>query len=226
MESPIGYPPPTLVRKRTSRGRVAILAVAIALVATLVGAWAVGRWVRPEASPPAPTPAAAPVVPAETPPEAMPDSAKTPVVTIEAPGADGAQAQPSVDGRKANQWYYVRRLADGPAAIYSRTGGQWNYAFSCTSRTKTVEFIAVNTGSPGTFDKQSIVVGKVKLMMDASYSTDGGGTISTSLPANHPFFKALDGARSMEIQLYETRKAIVPIGPALLRLVRDCGKGS
>lgn len=226
MESPIGYPPPTLVRRRSGRAKLVMLLLALMLLATVIGAWGIGRMVRTPPARPAPRPVAAPPVQAaDLPAAAMPDASAKPVVTVETPDSAGA-TQPSVDGRKANQWYYVGRLGDGPAAIYSRNGGQWSYAFACTPQTKMVEFIAVNTGSPGTFDKQSIVVGKTRLMMDAGYSADGGGTISTSLPAGHPFLRALNGTAPMEIQLYETRKTIVPVGPALVRLVRDCrGRG-
>ncbi|WP_347271108.1 hypothetical protein [Rhizorhabdus histidinilytica] len=223
MQGPIGYPPPTLVRKRS--GLRARLAVVLATIALAAGGYGLTRLIQSrEASAPtgdsrrdvAPE---AVTASADTPAAAMPDSAAT--VVVEAP-TDAAPADQPVDARRANAWYYVARLGDGPGAIYSRTGGQWSYAFACTSATRTIEIIAIGTGSPGSFDQQAITVGKVKLMMDASYSPDGGGTISTTLPAGHAFFDALDGSVPMTIQLHATRKAVVPIGPAVVRLIRDC----
>jgi len=229
---PIGYPPPTLVRKRTGLTRLAIVAIlAVAAVAVLLGGYALSRamWPAPAPAPNAPVAVRAPVVgigTADMPPAALPDAGRKPPVTIEAPGADDAITDPPVDARRANRWYYVGRLGDGPAAIYSRTGGQWTYALACTPRTRMIEFIAVGTGSPGDFDQQSIDVGKVHLPMDASYSKDGGGTISMTLPASHGFFEALDGSAPMEIQLVATRKTIVPVGPAVVRLIQECrGRG-
>lgn len=153
---------------------------------------------------------------------ALPDSAATQAVIVERPGDSAAPAQPSPDARQPNRWYYVNVLGDGPGAIYSRTGGQWNFAFACTARARVIEFIAVGTGAPGDFDKQSIRIGKVRLMMDASYSPEGGGTIITKLPATHPFFNGLNGETPMEIQLQRNRKTIVPIGPDVVRLVKAC----
>ena len=153
---------------------------------------------------------------------ALPDSAATQAVIVERPGDSAAPAQPSPDARQPNRWYYVNVLGDGPGAIYSRTGGQWNFAFACTARARVIEFIAVGTGPPGDFDKQSIRIGKVRLMMDASYSPEGGGTIITKLPATHPFFNGLNGETPMEIQLQRNRKTIVPIGPDVVRLVKAC----
>lgn len=130
--------------------------------------------------------------------------------------------QPAPDARQPNRWYFVDALGDGPGAIFSRTGGQWNFAFACTAATRTIEFIAVGAGAPGDFDKQSISVGKVKLMMDASYSPDAGGTIITRLPAAHPFFNVLDGRAPMEVRLHQTGGTIVPVGPEVIRLVKTC----
>lgn len=224
MQGPIGYPPPTLVRKRS--GLRVRLAVALALAALAAGGFGVAWLIQSrEASVPATGDTPREVAPkavtasADTPAAAMPDAAAA--VVVEAP-ADAAPVDQPVDARRANAWYYVARLGDGPGAIYSRTGGQWSYAFACTSATRTIEIIAIGTGSPGSFDQQAISVGKVKLMMDASYSPDGGGTISTKLPAGHAFFDALDGSAPMTIQLHATRKAVVPVGPAVVRLIRDC----
>lgn len=220
MQRPIGYPPPTLVRKRSGlRLRLTILLATVVLVA---GGYGAARFVlsEPDAAP-APTPASSGPVTAsaETPAEAMPDAAAA--VVVEAP-ADAAAVDTPVDARRANAWYYVSRLGDGPGAIYSRTGGQWSYALACNRAKRTIEIIAVGTGSPGGFDQQAIRVGKVKLMMDATYSPDGGGTISTILPARHAFFDVLDGSTPMTIQLHATRKAVVPVGPAVVRLIGDC----
>ncbi|WP_208633687.1 hypothetical protein [Rhizorhabdus wittichii] len=220
MQGPIGYPPPTLVRKRS--GLRMRLAVVLATVALAAGGYGVARLFlsAPKAAP-APSEArpAAVTASADTPAAAMPDAAAA--VVVEAP-ADAPAVDTPVDARRANAWYYVSRLGDGPGAIYSRTGGQWSYALACTSATRTIEIIAIGTGSPGGFDRQAISVGKVTLMMDASYSLDGGGTISTTLPASHAFFDALDGSAPMTIQLHATRKAVVPVGPAVVRLIRDC----
>ena len=220
MQGPIGYPPPTLVRKRS--GLRMRLAVVLATVALAAGGYGVARLflsgpkVAPAPSEARPGPVTAS---ADTPAAAMPDAAAA--VVVEAP-ADAPAVDKPVDARRANAWYYVPRLGDGPGAIYSRTGGQWSYALACTSATRTIEIIAIGTGSPGGFDRQAITVGKVKLMMDASYSPDGGGTISTTLPASHAFFDALDGSAPMTIQLHATREAVVPVGPAVVRLIRDC----
>jgi hypothetical protein len=220
METPLGYPPPTLVvRKRSARSGLRAFAVMIALAAAL-GFYVVDSLIEPPAAPP-------PVVPgeagdADTKAAALPDTAQEPPIMVDAPPADTAPAQPSVDARQPNRWYYVDSLADGPGAIYSRDGGAWSFAFACTTKTRVIEFIAVGTGSPGDFDQQSIDVGKVRLMMDAGYSKDGGGTMITTLPASHPFFNALDGTAPMEVRLHENRKTIVPVGPDVVRLIKTC----
>lgn len=236
VQGPIGYPPPTLVRKRSGVFRLrTVIILFLALALALVG-YAVTLYLQSREAPAHVEPAVQePVVPepeikaptADTPAAALPDTAApapTPVV-VETP-ADTAKVDTPVDARKANSWYYVRRLGDGPGVIYSKSGGQWNYALACNSAAKTIEIIAVGTGSPGSFDQQAIAVGQTRLMMNATYAPDMGGTISTVLPAGHAFFTALDGSAPMEIQLYADRKTVVPVGPEVVRLVRDCrGRG-
>lgn len=238
MEGPIrgpeGYPPPTLVRKRRGKGKALFLLLGFVVLA--LGAYLVAGLLQPRGEPapasppaapqPAPSPPPPPVADADKPADAVPEAPAAPSVIVETPDAAEAAAQPSVDGRKANQWYYVGRLGDGPGAIYSRTGGQWNYAFACNPAKATIEIIATGTGDPAGFDRQMITVGTARLAMDATYSRDGGGVISTVLPAKNSFFDALDGSTPMEIQLVATRKAVVPVGPALVRLIRTCrGRG-
>jgi len=228
---PAGYPPPTLIRKRSGlrrmRAIVVLLAAGILLIIYALSQYLSDRSAQNgsgQLAPPVNAEAAGPRD-ADANPASMPDSAAEPVIAVETPADGAAAAQPSPDAREANHWYYVAALGDGPGVIYSRTGGQWNFAFACTLRTRTIEFIAVGTGAPGSFDQQSISVGKVKLMMDASYSQDGGGTITTTLPAAHPFFSALNGSNPMEVRLYATRKTVVPIGPDVARLVKTCRQG-
>ena len=220
MEPPPGYPPPTLVRKK-SRGPFRFGVLFFVLFAGL-GFILVTRLLEQPSEPPPPAPAAADpggVGDADAAPAALPDSGQ---IIVEKPVEEGAAAAKAPDARKPNRWYFIDRLGDGPGAIYSRDGSQWNFAFACTSATRTIEFIAVGTGSPGTFVDQSISVGKVKLMMDASYSKDGGGTISTILPASHPFLKALDGSAPMEVKLHALRKTIVPVDANVVRLIGAC----
>lgn len=233
VQGPIGYPPPTLVRKRSGifRLRTVIilsLALALALVGYAATLYLQSKEVAVPVEPDVPVPAPEPEVRAptvDTPAAAMPDSVAPAPVVVETP-ADTAKVDDPVDARKPNNWYYVRKLADGPGVIYSKTGGQWNYALACTSAARTIEIIAVGTGSPGSFDQQAITVGTTKLMMNATYSQDMGGTISTVLPASDSFFTALDGSAPMEIQLHADRKTVVPVGPEVVRLVRDCrGRG-
>lgn len=223
METPLGYPPPTLiVRKRSGKGRLRAFVLLVTAAAAL-GFHIVDRLLQPAAAPPvAADPPGAAAGDADAEPAALPDAAREPPITVDAPGADTAPAQPPLDARQPNRWYYVERLADGPGAIYTRSGGQWDFAFACTAQTRMIEFIAVGTGSPGGFDKQSITVGKVKLMMDAGYSKDGGGTMSTTLPAGHPFFDAFDGKMPMEVRLHADRKTIVPVDSGVVRLIRAC----
>ena len=216
---PAGYPPPTLIRKRSGlrRVRTMILLLTVALVLLI---YAVSQFMADEPAPSAPTVPAQ--VDAGSEGATLPDrTAQTPAA-VEAPADNAPPVQPSPDARQPNRWYYVDALGDGPGVIYSRTGGQWNFAFACTAATRIIEFIAVGTGAPGDFDQQSISVGKVKLMMDASYSPDGGGTIITRLPAAHPFFNAFDSKTPMEVQLHARRMTTVPIGPEVVRLVKTC----
>ncbi len=225
MEPPPGYPPPTLFRKRSRLAALRPVIIILVLLAG-VGYLAMTMLLDNEPSPPPPAPVerkeveAAPVPAVDTvPPEA-------PQVIVEQPIEEGSATGKARDARKANQWYFVKHLGDGPGAIYSRDGGQWNFALACTTRARTIEFIAVGTGSAGTFTDQQIKVGQFKLMMDAAYSKDGGGTISTTLPASDPFFDALDGGAPMEIQLVADRKTIVPVGPDVVRLIKACrGRG-
>lgn len=236
IRGPEGYPPPTLVRKKRGPGKGLLL---IGFVALAVAAYFISGLIHVSGPAPqpsdtlaadrrAPAPAAAPPPAAEAdePADAVPEAPTEPAVTVETPEAAEAAAQPSVDARKANQWYYVGRLGDGPGAIYTRTGGQWNYAFACNRAKGTIEIIATGTGDPAGFERQAIRVGATRLDMDATYSKDGGGVMSMVLPAANGFFDALDGTTPMEIQLVADRKAIVPVGPELVRLVRICrGRG-
>lgn len=221
MHGPIGYPPPTLVRKRSG---VRLRWVALVLVAAVVlGMFGFSSFLDRSPEPvaveelapaPAPQVAPAPIVPAE------------PEMTVERLDTDAVAAQSTVDARQPNRWHYVPRLGDGPGVIYSRNGAGWDYALACTPQTKMIEFIAIGTGSPGEFDKQTLTVGAKTLAMDAYYSESGGGTIGMKLPAGDPFFTALDGASPLEIQLYATRKTIVSVGPDVMRLIRTCrGQG-
>lgn len=214
METPAGYPPPTLIRRRQRFSRLPTIA-ALLLLALVLGTCTLGRSIERE-----PLRAAAPDLGRKQPSAAHQIAA--PAMTVEAPAEATIAAQPSIDARKPNRWYYVDRLGDGPGAIYSRDGGQWNFAFACDARRRMIEFIAVGTGSPGDFDQQALSVGKIKLLMDATYARDSGGTISMKLPAAHPFLNALDGRMPMEVQLLPTRKTIVPVDPDVVRLVRAC----
>ncbi len=224
MEGPIGYPPPTLVRRRPGPARKRFF-VLLFVVAGALAAYTVSF--TPD-QPPAPAPAPQPRAVVAPPPAPKPvEAPPAPAIAVEDLAAKaGAAEQPSVDGRQANRWHYVRRLGDGPGVIYSRTGGGWDFAFACTPATGMIEFISTGTGSPGDFDQQTMAVGNVRLPMDATYSKDGGGMISTKLPATHAFFNALDGSQPMEVQLLATRKTILPIGPEVVRLIRTCrGRG-
>lgn len=219
MHGPIGYPPPTLVRKRSgSRLRWVILLMALVAIGLFAFSQFMGK------SPP-PAPVEEPVAPPVAAPEPAPVEAVAPAepaMTVENLETAAAPAQAAVDARQPNHWHYVPKLGDGPGVIYSRNGNGWDYAFACTPQTKVIEFIAIGTGSPGEFDKQSMTVGATKLMMDAYYAPSGGGTIGMKLPAADPFFSALDGTSPLEIQLYQSRKTIVSVGPDVLRLVRAC----
>lgn len=231
MEPPPGYPPPTLVRKKSRRVPVKAVLLFLALFAT-IGFLCVNFLLSD--GPPAPS---APVRQAETDasgagdadaaPAILPDTAAgPPQVIVEQPIEEGVRTANAPDGRKPNKWYYVSRLGDGPGVIYSRDGGRWNFAFACDLSARTIEFIAVGTGSPGAFVGQTIMVGSVRQALEAAYSKDGGGTITSTLPASDPFFNALDGSMPMEVQLVADRKTIVPIGPDVVRLISECrGRG-
>lgn len=213
MEAPAGYPPPTLIRRRRF-GRMPTI-VALLILALVLGTCTLGRSIDR-----VPLRRAVPDLGREQ--SRAPARVAAPALIVETPADTTVAAQPSIDARKPNRWYYVARLGDGPAAIYSRDGGQWNFAFACDARTRTIEFIAVGTGSPGDFDQQALRVGKIKLLMNATYARDSGGTISMKLPAAHPFLNALDGRMPMEIELMPTRKTIVPVDADVVRLVEAC----
>jgi len=215
------YPPPSVVgRSRASWVRRAVFVVTLAL---LVGTCAVSRWSRQDMAKPDPAAGMGhgfDVTRGRADPVAIPAGLPAEAADVATP----APLQRSVDGRQPDHWYSVARLGDGPAAILSRTGGGWDYAFACTAATRTIEFIAVNVGNPAGFDQQYMRVGRTKLMMDATYAKDGGGTISTRLPASHPFFNSFASTDpSMELQLLADRKVVIPIGPEVVRLIRDCG---
>lgn len=214
------YPPPKLIRRK-SRAPSVRRTVFVITLGLLVGTCTLARLTHgsesdkagqgPLSDPPTFSPSGEPsslsIGPAETPPPV--ESAKA-----------GA---PSVDARLPDHWYYVPQIGDGPGAIYSRNGGGWDYAFACTLPTRTIEFIAVNTGDPGAFDQQYMRVGRVKLMLDASYSKEGHGTISTRLAARHPFFDAFVGTdKAIELQLLADHKIVIPVGTEVTRLIRDC----
>ena len=239
------YPPPTLIKRR-SRGAWVRYAVLLLIVAIVLGTCTASRFMSTDRSPKgtassdiAASPDAAssateiveapPAGALAEPPPAEQTAAPTPGPVPEAAAAESvAVAQAPMqegDAREANRWYYVRTLGDGPGAIYSRTGGQWDYAFACALATRTLEFIAVNSGNPRGFDRQSMRVGTLDQPMDATYSRDGGGTISMRLPAGNRFFSALANGATVEVQLLASRRVILPVGPDLVRLIRDCRGG-
>jgi hypothetical protein len=225
MEPPPGYPPPTLVRKRARSARLrAVLLFLVPFAA--VGYFAANLFLSSDSPAPIERTEIEVRQPgnADSPPAALPDAppVEAPQVIVEQPLEEGAVSGNAGDGRRANQWYFVSRLGDGPGAIYSRDGGQWNFAFACTTRTRMIEFIAVGTGSPGGFTDQVINIGGTRVDLDASYSKDGGGTIMAELPASHALFNALDGSLPMEVQLVADRKTIVPVGPNVVRLIKEC----
>jgi hypothetical protein len=237
----MSYPPPTLVPRR-SRAALVRRIVAVVTLLLLVGTCTASRFLRHGGlkkdlaaanvsgafdTPSANNDADAVGAPADErasnsmqPPQAEPVTAPISVA--------GAPVQPSADARQPNHWYYVAQIGDGPGAIYSRDGGGWDYALACTLTTRTLEFIAVNVGDPGAFDKQYLKVGRVKLMMDASYSKEGHGTLSTTLAAKHPFFDAFTGPnRALEMELTQGRKTVLAVGPELPRVIRECrGSGA
>lgn len=228
MEPPPGYPPPTLIRRRPRAASVRFAIIVLLLFAGL-GFYIVSRLLdgAPTSPPPSAPVDAGPVEPgnADAAANSLPDTeqpAGPPQIVVEKPVESGTAAADPPDARKPNQWYFVPRLGDGPGAIYSRDGGQWDFAFACTTAARTIEFIAVGTGFPGEFVDQAISVGKVRVMLEAGYSKNAGGTISATLPASHPFFNSLDGTTAMEVQMVADRKTIVPVGPAVVRLVKDC----
>lgn len=223
----MNYPPPTLIprKSRASWGRRLVfvgtlgLLVATCTVARFAGGGDGDKAQRgpfADPAPPAPAPADASTPNAAT--------VVTPLAPLAAAPADAvAPPAPSIDARQPDHWYYVPQIGDGPGAIYSRQGGGWDYAFACTAATHMVEFIAVNTGDPGSFDQQYMRIGRVKLMLDAAYSKEGHGTISSKLPARHPFFDAFVGTgKSIELQLLANQTVVVPVGSAVTRLIRDC----
>lgn len=223
MEPPPGYPPPTLVRRRTRFGSARFIILFLVLFGGL-GYYLVSELL--DRAPPSQRPERATadvsgVADADAPAAAMPDAAEDGII-VEQPVEPGTAEAKAGDARKPNQWYFVMALGDGPGAIYSRDGGEWDFALACTKQTRMIEIIAVGTGFPGSFVDQSIRVGKVRLMMDATYAKLAGGTISTTLPAAHPFFDALVGDVPMEFHLVADRKTIVPVGPAVVRLIQDC----
>lgn len=227
----MSYPPPTLVPRRSRAALVRRLVVVVTL-GLILGTCTLSRLLQGGGSKKAAAAAnvAAPfdTVPAGSPTDAdIPDAAAEPAANISAvPAAAAVPAQPSPDARQPNRWYYVPQIGDGPGVIYSRSGGGWDYAFACTATTRTLEFIAVNVGDPGTFDKQYLRVGRVRLMMDATYSKDAHGTLSTRLPAKHPFFDAFTGPdRTLELGLVAGRTIMLAVGPEVTRVIRECREG-
>lgn len=210
----MSYPPPSLIpRSRASWTRRIVF---VATLGLLLGTCTVARFTgNDDGGKVDQGPFSDSALPSrhdEPSPSKAPDAAPAP-----------APAPPSIDARQPDHWYYVAQIGDGPGAIYSYNGGGWDYAFACTQATHMIEFIAVNTGDPGTFDQQYMRVGRVKLMLDASYSKEGHGTISTKLAARHPFFDAFTGPdKTIELQLLAGHKVVIPVGSEVTRLIRDC----
>jgi len=222
-----GYPPPTLFGRRSRRlgvhSIVLLLALAVVL-ATCTASRFIGSDKKTQPHSEEPSADAIVDVPSPSPAPQAPENSVTPAPSVPAASADApAEATPTAgDLRQANRWYYVRALGDGPGVIYSRTGSAWDYAFACALPARTIEFIAVNTGSPAGFDQQSMQVGATKLMMNASYARDSGGTISTKLPATNAFFDTLTNGATLEVQLLANRRVMLSIGPEVARMIRDC----
>lgn len=211
----MSYPPPSLIPRR-SRASWTRRIVFVATLGLLLGTCTVARLAGNDDGDKADqgplSDSALPSRHDEPPPSKAPDAAPA-----------TSPAPPSLDARQPDHWYYVPQIGDGPGAIYSYSGGGWDYAFACTLATHTIEFVAVNIGDPGTFDQQYMRVGRVKLMLDASYSKEGHGTISTKLAARHPFFDAFTGTgKDIELQLLADHKVVIPVGSEVTRLIRDC----
>ncbi|SDC10044.1 hypothetical protein SAMN05444678_101351 [Sphingomonas sp. YR710] len=225
----MNYPPPTLIprKSRASWGRRFVfvgtlgLLVGTCTVARIAGGGDGDKTQQGPLADPAPPSIPAPAE-APAPEGAAADISAAPVAAAPADVVVAPPA-PAIDARQLDHWYYVPQIGDGPGAIYSRKGGGWDYAFACTAATHVIEFIAVNTGDPGNFDQQYVRVGRVKLMLDAAYSKEGHGTISSKLPAKHPFFDAFVGTgKTIEIQLLANQTVAIPVGSAVTRLIRDC----
>jgi hypothetical protein len=236
----MSYPPPTLVPK-TSRAAWIRRIVLVATLSLMLGTCVFTRLLHRGGKIQSASPAVADV-PIESAPEAP--VAQAPAPTVQPAPADtanqvaavdgappavqpaqpaGAVPQPGGDARQPNRWYYVPQIGEGPGVIYSRDGGRWSYAFACSLANRTIEFIAVGVGDPGGFDRQYLKVGGAKLMLDAGYAKDGGGTISAKLPAKHPFFDNFLGSdKSLELQMLPGSQVITPVGPDITRVIREC----
>ncbi len=236
----MSYPPPTLT-PGPSRAALIRRIVLVATLCLLLGTCAFSRLMQGRIDKPAAETVIAStdiaidkagdvgvIAPAEAVPAAVAAPAAPPVVTEVTPPPPAAPvpaAAPAsaADARQPNRWYYVPRLGDGPGAIYSRDGGPWSYAFACALPTRTIEFIAVGIGDPGSFDSQYLRVGGTRQMLDAGYSRDGNGTISSRLPAKAALFDQLAGApRPIEMQLRAEGPLTVPAGAEIARVVREC----
>jgi hypothetical protein len=222
----MSYLPPTLIpqKSRASWGRRLVFVGTLGLlVATCTVARFAGGGDKAQQGPLADPATLDAPAPADTPASEATTAVAPAAPAVVAPDSAASPSAPSIDARQSDHWYYVPQIGDGPGAIYSRSGGGWDYAFACTAATHMIEFIAVNTGDPGSFDQQYMRVGRVKLMLDAAYSKDGHGTISTKLPARHPFFDAFVGTdKAIELQLLADQTMVIPVGSAVTRLLRDC----
>ncbi|WP_206363507.1 hypothetical protein [Sphingomonas crocodyli] len=252
------YPPPVLVRKPTSRAVWIRRLVLVGTLLILVGTWAVANYMKTGEREPLVTagqerladetplddggtetalgPIDGPA--AEAPPPAAPPATAEPAPAAPAPEPAAAVSEPtpapapvqrrSNDSRLANNWHYVPRLGDGPAVIYTRTGGAWDYALSCNTGRAQIEFIAVRTGDPQGFGGQYMRAGSVTARLDATYSRTAGGTISMVLPARHQLFDAVAGqGQAIEAQVVAGAPTVLPVNGDVARLIRQCrGRGA
>ncbi|TZG29059.1 hypothetical protein [Sphingomonas montanisoli] len=247
------YPPPTLVRKPTSRAVWIRRLVLVGTLLVLVGTWAVSNFMKSGEREPlvtagqdrlaedmavdggtettlGPIDGQEAALPSPADPAPAPDAAPAEQAAVAAPPApEPVATQPrSSDSRLANNWHYVPRLGDGPAAIFTRNGGAWDYALACNTARGQIEFIAVRTGDPQGFGGQYMRAGGVTARMDATYSRTAGGTISMVLPARHQLFDAVAGqGQAIEAQVVAGAPAMLPVNGDVVRLVRQCrGQGA
>lgn len=141
----------------------------------------------------------------------------------EAAEDDAAWREGKRQEREPDHWYYAAEIGDGPAIVYSRSGGDWDYAFACDSAKHQIEFLVLGADKPPAGAPLILTLASGRLKASPNFIEGGRGALSAIMSASHPFFDALAGSREpLILSLPSGQSVTIQSSPLLGRIVRAC----